>query len=175
MSEYELEAELLARCRDGDGEAYAQLYERYGRVLYANALRILRNSEAAEDAVQETFVRLVGALPAGKVSRVGPWLRRVNANYCIDRLRRRDTRGRELTEVELPAHRDEPQGTLRSALETAISALPERARQILLLHDVEGFKHSEIAESLAISVGTSKSQLFRARELLRASLGEASR
>lgn len=160
---------LLARCGRGEPEAFDELYRRHGDALYAIAWRMLRRPEEAEDVVQDVFVKLFQSAPTLRVEYPLAWLRRVTANLCIDRIRRRGRGELQLVpEHPLPASRES-----RGAgfdLERAVGTLPERAREVFLLHDVEGFKHREIAELLEISEGTSKSQLFRAREMLRGAL-----
>jgi RNA polymerase sigma-70 factor (ECF subfamily) len=160
---------LLARCGRGEPEAFDELYRRHGDALYAIAWRMLRSPEEAEDVVQDVFVKLFHAAPKLRVDYPLAWLRRVTANLCIDRIRRRGRSELQLIpDLPLPAARES-----RGAgfdLQRAVRTLPDRARQIFLLHDVEGFKHREIAEMLEISEGTSKSQLFRARQMLRDAL-----
>jgi len=158
--------ELLQRCRRGDAEAFGAIYDRYGNILYGTALRMLRRPAQAEDVVQEAFMKLHTKPPQPPVKNLGGWLHRVTTNAARDQLRRRQ----RLAEQELPARplsapaRDTGPGR---DIERAVQQLPERGRQVFMLHDVEGFKHAEIAGMLEISVGTSKSQLFRTRRLLR--------
>ncbi len=158
--------ELLERCRTGDAEAFGAIYDRYGNILYGTALRMLRRPEQAEDVVQVAFMKLHTKPPQPPVSNLGGWLHRVTTNAALDQLRKRQ----RLAEQELP---ERPMSAPKSGtgigrdIEIAVQSLPERGRQVFMLHDVEGFKHGEIAKMLEISVGTSKSQLFRTRRLLR--------
>lgn len=153
-------------CRDGDSVGFDEAYRRFGRSLYGTALRMLRGSADAEDAMQDTFLALYHKQPDLPPAALGPWLRRVLVNRCLDRLRR-GQRWRESevgVEHEPTAPADEYRGL---DLDRAVARLPERARVVFLLHDVEGFKHREMAEQLGLSDSTTKTQLFRARRLLR--------
>jgi RNA polymerase sigma-70 factor (ECF subfamily) len=146
-----------------------ELYRLLGKRLYGTALRLLGRPEEAEDAVHEAFLSLCRQ-PAGFVpDQAGGWLHRVLVNRCLDRLRGR-ARWREGPELESVAIHLPPSGDQRLDLERAVAGLPEGARRVFVLHDVEGFRHHEVAGLLGISEGTSKSQLFRARELLRRAL-----
>jgi RNA polymerase sigma-70 factor (ECF subfamily) len=129
-------------------------------------MRFLRRTDEAEDAVQDAFLAYYTAGPDLVESEAGAWLHRVLVNGCIDRLRRRD----RWKVAELDDHtvvQDVGSPGLGLDLEHAVARLPEKARVIFLLHDVEGFKHRELGEMLRVSEGTSKSQLFRARQMLR--------
>lgn len=157
-------------CREGDADGFTEIYRLFGRSLYGTALRMLGRPEEAEDAMQDTFVSFFRKVPDLPAHQVGAWLHRVLANECIDRLRR----GRRWRQSEL----DERSGAQRTQhiaarldLQAAVARLPEKARLVLVLHDVEGFKHREIGQMLGLSNGTSKSQLFRARAMLREALG----
>ena len=164
--------ELLNRCREGDAEAFGAIYDRYGNILYGTALRMLRRPEQAEDVVQVAFMKLHTKPPQPPVNNLGGWLHRVTTNAALDQLRRRQ----RLAEQELPERplvAAKGSAGMSRDIEQAVTQLPERGRQVFVLHDVEGFKHSEIAEMLEISVGTSKSQLFRTRRLLRELLAPA--
>jgi RNA polymerase sigma-70 factor (ECF subfamily) len=143
-----------------------EAYRRFGRSLYGTALRLLRRREDAEDAMQDTFLAFHRTRPALPADQAEPWLRRVLVNRCLDRLRR----GRRWRALELsdgPSGGAAPAGYLRVDLERAVARLPEGARLVFVLHDVEGFKHREIGEIMGLSEGTTKSQLSRARSLLR--------
>jgi len=164
------DGELLERCRQGDVEAFDALYVRHGRALYGLARRMLGRPEEAEDVVQDVFVTLYRSAETIAGDNPGAWLRRVTANRCIDRLRRSTRAPLQLLD-EIPPRASASRSSADALdLERALATLPDRARQIFVLHDVEGFRHREIAEMLEISDGTSKSQLFRARELLRSAL-----
>ena len=155
----------------GSEQAFRDLYRAHSRPLYGTALRMLRRREEAEDAVQDTFVSYYRKLPDIDSGRVGAWLHRVLVNHCIDRVRR--ARRWLESEVDQTAHVGAPPASGAGVdLDRAVAGLPERARVVFVLHDVEGFKHREIADMLDVNEGTAKSQLFRARQLLRAMLGK---
>ncbi len=164
------ERDDVALAVGGDAEAFERLYRRHvGKV---NALaRWLVGGSDVDDAVQEVFIRVWQKLGtfAGN-SAFGTWLHRVAVNAM---LRRRQTIGRararfaedEVALAAAPAPRHHPD--LKVAIERAVDTLPAGAREVFVLHDMEGFKHDEIAELLCIDPGTSRSQLHRARMLLR--------
>lgn len=166
--------DLLQRCRAGDAGGFTAVYRRYGRMLYGTALRMLGRPEDAEDAVQETFIRFCRKVAELEPEQLPSWLRRVLVNLCLDQFRRRRSRAEEELEPSVVAGAS-PRYGLGLDLRTAVAKLPERARLIFLLHDVEGFKHREIAALLDLSEGSTKSQLFRARELLRGAITAAPR
>ncbi len=148
-------------------EPLAELYRLLGRKLYSTALRMLRSPEEAEDVMQDAFLAFHRQGPGFEPRAAGAWLHRTLVNRCLDRLRSRARwREEEVGEGTLPPASIGD----RLDLERAVDKLPRSARLVFLLHDVEGFRHQEVAEMLGISAGTSKSQLFRARELLRAAL-----
>lgn len=156
----------------GDAEAFERLY-RIHLPRVASLARWLVGPEDVEDTVQEVFIRVWQKLGtfAGQ-SAFGTWLHRVAVNLM---LRRRQVSGQdrarfaELEGVPEPAAgRRDPE--LGMAIETAVTRLPRRARDVFVLHDVQGYRHEEIAALLGIDPGTSRSQLHRARMLLRGHL-----
>jgi RNA polymerase sigma-70 factor (ECF subfamily) len=142
--------------------------------IYALCWRLCGGDAAlAEDLVQESFIRAWGKLDLFRGdSSFGTWLHRLAANVALSdrriRLRRvkREQAMDEVTERTAVGAKDVSQG-LRSDLEQAIAALPERARTVLVLFDVEGYQHDEIAAMTGMAVGSSKAQLHRARKLVR--------
>jgi len=159
---------LAARARAGDVPAFEGLYRAHVAMVHGVARRILGRADA-EDATQEVFVRAWERLGTFRgESTFGAWLKTLAIRHVVNLLRAR--RPFESSDGEL-AGRATSAG-LRVDLEGAIEALPPGARAVFVLHDVEGRGHAEIAELLAVSVGTSKSQLHRARALLRESLRE---
>lgn len=168
---------LVRAASGGDRHAFEALYRRHVRRVYALLWRICGHEARAEDLVQEAFVRAWQALPAFRYeSAFSTWLHRLAVNTALMELRSR--RGNEDLETDdevLQQHagHDHPERAATGAeLERAIATLPPRARAVLVLHDVEGWKHEEIAAELGMAIGTSKAQLHRARHLLRARLGE---
>jgi len=161
----------------GSTTAFTALYSRHGRGLFATARRMLGRAEDAEDVMQDAFLTLFQKDPDLRVGEEGAWLHRVMVNKCIDRIRTRKRRPED--SIDIPEGEPGPRlpgvpatpSPERVDLPRAVETLPERARLVFLLHDVEGFRHTDVADALGISEGSSKSQLFRARELLRARLG----
>lgn len=152
----------------GEVEAFQRLYRRHVARVYTLARRMLGSSEEAEDATQEIFLRAWGALGAfrGEAS-FATWLHRLARNWILNRLRRDPGRLEVLAEEEGALDMEREEVELRLDLQAGIASLPTCARVVFVLHDVEGLKHREISELVGISVGTSKSQLHRARMLLR--------
>jgi RNA polymerase sigma-70 factor (ECF subfamily) len=130
--------------------------------------------EDAEDAVQEGFLRAHQALDRFDPAQTfGAWLNRIVANAALDLARRRKVRNAEELSDSIPdAFRDPAEsGELRRRLEVALAQLPDRARSVIVLHDIEGFTHAEIGEMLGIPGGTARSDLHHARQKLRVLLG----
>ena len=161
----------------GDRQAFQRLYRRHVERIHGALLRLSGYDYArAEDLTQEAFVRAWQKLAEFRhESAFGTWLYRLAVNGALMDLRSRkaDPVG-YVDEDSLPDHADTPFcAAEREELERAIGRLPPRARAVLVLHDVEGWKHEEIGQSLSMAVGTSKAQLHRARGLLRQLLGDA--
>jgi RNA polymerase sigma-70 factor (ECF subfamily) len=164
----------------GDESAFRELYRRHTPRLYQFVLRVMGGDELeAEDIVQEAWIRATRNLSAFRwESRFGTWLTGIGLNLCRNRLR---TSGRWTDLAEDAAGPAPPDSReTRIDLERAIALLAPGHRAVLILHDIEGFKHAEIAETLGVSEGTSKSQLFSARRAMRrllnppgSALGEA--
>ncbi|HEX6884105.1 MAG TPA: sigma-70 family RNA polymerase sigma factor [Planctomycetota bacterium] len=158
----------------GDRAAFERLYR--GTVARVHALaRRLLGAREAEEATQEVYLRAWAALPGFRgEARVATWLHRLARNTLINLVARAEPFARAGDEaLEAQAERGAATET-RLVLEEAIERLPSGARAVFVLHDVEGLLHEEIAARLGCSVGTSKSQLHRARLLLRAALSPAS-
>jgi RNA polymerase sigma-70 factor, ECF subfamily len=148
----------------------AALFETWGRGLFGTALRLLRRAEEAEDVLQEAFLAYHRQDLQLPMDEGRAWLRRVVVNRSLDRLRAgKRWRLEEISDDRLgsTAGNESGHGAARLDLERAVATLSDLARQIFLLHDVEGYEHREIAEVLNIPVGTSKSYLSRARATLR--------
>jgi RNA polymerase sigma-70 factor (ECF subfamily) len=150
-------------------DAFRALYEAHTPALYALAWNLTGGDQGeAEDLVQESWVRALVALPSfGARSALRSWLCGVLVNVRRGRMRG-DWRTVDAPDIELVADAPGPDDAID--LDRAIGALPEGARDVFVLHDVYGYTHREIAEMLGIVEGTSKSQLTRARTLLRNSL-----
>lgn len=167
------EIELVARAREGDDEAIHTLYRRHAARVYGLVRRLAGDDALAEDWAQEAWVRILRALPGFRGdARFSTWLYRIAVNSALHGRRRRQRRAsRELPLEVAPSPRapGDP-ALLRIRLERALDALPEGMRRVLVLHDVEGYTHEEIADLLGIAPGTSKSQLFKARARMRSTL-----
>jgi RNA polymerase sigma-70 factor (ECF subfamily) len=170
------DAQLVRRAASGDAQAFERLYRKHvGRVHGAVWRLCGRNQARAEELTQDAFVRAWRKLADFRhESAFGTWLYRLAVNVALMDLRSRGGH-EDLEEPILDREFQEPAGSDRRAelgmdLERLVAGLPPRARAVLVLHDVEGWKHEEIAAELGMAVGSSKAQLHRARGLLRARL-----
>ncbi|MBI4408798.1 MAG: RNA polymerase sigma factor [Gemmatimonadetes bacterium] len=164
--------ELVRRAQRGDGEAFDRLYELSVGRVYALCLRMCEDARVAEELTQDVFVHAWQRLDTFRgESAFSTWMHRLAVNVVLQERRSAGRRGLrlELTDdperagaLAPPAFPDE-----RMDLERAIATLPPGARLVLVLHDVEGYKHEEIAAMTGAAVGTVKAQLHRARRLLR--------
>ena len=154
----------------GDGEAFERLYRTHVSRVYGLACR-MAGSETADELTQDVFVRAWEKLGTFRgESAFSSWLYRLAVNLMCSRLRAlRLQREREMaSEIPLAAARARHDSIeIRLDFEVALERLPEGAREVFVLHDIEGYKHREIAELMEITSGTSKSQLHRARMILR--------
>jgi RNA polymerase sigma-70 factor, ECF subfamily len=168
------ERDLVLAAQRGEREAFSELVRRHQRRAYAVARSIVINHEDAEDAVQEAFLHAFKAIDRFLPDQAfGAWLHRIVANAALDATRRRKVRDAdELPETVASPFRDPAVGDeLRRRLKEALEALPERQRAVIVLHDVEGYKHAEIGKMLDIPEGTARSDLHYARSHLRQILG----
>jgi RNA polymerase sigma-70 factor (ECF subfamily) len=159
-----------------DVPAFEELYRQHSTRLFNLAWRMCGTRADAEDLLQEIFLLAYRKLPEFRGdAAVGTWLYRLAMNRCLDHLKSRQTRASgamtPLDEEAMPGpSMVNDGGVKRLDLERAIARLPEGARAVFVLHDVEGFQHHEVATILGISEGTSKSQVHKARLRLRALL-----
>lgn len=168
-------SDLVGRAQAGDEDAFAALYRAHVGRVHALCLRMAGDAHAAADLTQDVFVRAWEALPSFRGdSALGSWLHRLAVNVFLGNRRSNTRREKRVFGTAEPGLLERPQEGhtpgLGMDLEQAIAALPERARLVFVLHDVEGYQHGEIAEMTGVATGTSKAQLFRARRLLRGSL-----
>lgn len=156
--------------KQGDERAFRQLYRRHTPYLYQFALRLLGGDEVdAEDVVQETWIRAVEGFTAFRwQAELRTWLGGITLNLCRGIFRQRD-RAWLLTGPSVEPVVNQPD-VERLDMERAIARLPDGYRTVLVLHDIEGFRHGEIAAALGTTTGNSKSQLHRARRAVRALL-----
>jgi RNA polymerase sigma-70 factor (ECF subfamily) len=166
---------LVRRAQNGDRAAFEQIYrENVGRV-YAICLRIVVNAARAQELTQDVFVRawkMIGTFRGE--SAFSSWLYRLAVNVVLVDLRSKRRRTARVTVTDDLSIYDKGHNIAAPEtaidLERAIAALPDQARAVFVLHDVEGYQHGEIAALMGMAEGTSKAQLHRARKLLREAL-----
>jgi RNA polymerase sigma-70 factor (ECF subfamily) len=167
------DAALAAGCLSGDLRAYEQLYTMHGARMKNLARNLLGNPMDAEDAVQETFLKVQRSIAGfrGQSSFV-TWTYRILINTCYDarrsRLRKKEIANDDSSESPRPEPRASvAHPSLRMALERALASLTRHQRDVFLLYEVEGFRHAEIAGMLEITETASKNTLFQAKKNLR--------
>jgi RNA polymerase sigma-70 factor (ECF subfamily) len=164
--------ELVQRAQAGDVRAFERLYREHVERVFAVCYRIVADRSKAEELTQDVFVRVWEVIGSFRGESAFPsWLHRVAVNVVLVELRTEKRYQQRVTTVDdlEPFDKDArlaPPGEALD-LETAMARLPRQARAVFVLHDIEGFRHEEIAEQLGLAVGTSKAQLHRARKLLR--------
>lgn len=168
--------ELCRLASEGNLPAFEMIYQRYHRRTYSLCLRMTSSQTEAEDLTQEVFIQLFRKIGSFRGdSAFSTWLHRLTVNQVLMHFRRRSVKNERTTDDgEIPersvpgsANPGRMQVVDRIALKNAISELPNGYKNVFVLHDVEGFEHEEVARQLGISVGTSKSQLHKARLKLR--------
>lgn len=172
------DADNVQLAREGDVGAFEKLYRNNAGRVYGLCLRMVADRALAEDLAQEVFIRAWEKLSTFRgESAFSSWLHRLAVNVVLSRQRSRRRRQSRIVAVEDPeVHemRELPGSTSLPGtgvdLQKAVGGLPQGARRVFLLHDVEGFSHPEIAAMIGIAVGTSKAHLHRARKLLRKAL-----
>lgn len=170
------ERDLVRAAQAGDVSAFERLYRENMKRVYALCYRMSGNAQQAEELTQDVFVRAWQKLDSFRgESAFGSWLHPIAVNVTYSERRSRQRREARVTTTDdlTPFETDDKAGptpALGIDLERAIGGLPEGAREVFVLHDVEGLKHEEIATRVGIAVGTSKAQLHRARRLLREAL-----
>jgi RNA polymerase sigma-70 factor (ECF subfamily) len=171
------EASLVRDCQRGDRQAMERLYLRYRRRVYSLVARI-GGAAVADELSQEVFLKIYKNISKFRGdSQLGTWIYRLTVNATLTYVTRRP---RDLALEDQPleppaAPGPETDPALRARIERALAALPAGYRAVLVLHDVEGQSHEEIAEVLGCRVGTSKSQLHKARARMRELLGPLGR
>jgi len=175
--------DVVVAAQAGDGRAFAQIVEHYQRAVFAVAYRMTCDAAEAEDLAQEAFLRAWRKLDTFRPSEpLRPWLLRLATNVCINALKKRrpvavpmmaDEEGDALgpPSREPDAAEVASRGEIAARLERAIAELPDDYRLIITLRHVEELSYEEIADALALPLGTVKVRLFRARERLRRILG----
>jgi RNA polymerase sigma-70 factor (ECF subfamily) len=168
--------DLTQAAAGGDMVAFEEIYQRHHRRVYSICLRMLQNAYEAEDLTQDVFIQLYRKIGSFRGdSAFTTWLHRLTVNQVLMHFRKRNVKFEKTTDEG-----ETPEQTVRGtenpfkmpivdkiALESAIDQLPAGYKNVFVLHDVEGFEHEEVARILGCSVGTSKSQLHKARLKLR--------
>ena len=166
---------LVAAALAGRAEAFGTLVERYDRAVYHLCLRTMRDAQEAQDCAQEAFFKAFRSLHTFKPqAKFSTWIFSIAYHACCDRLAAR----KRFTSDEMPDRADPAAGPAALAerndeagrLRTAIDALPEKYRAVITLYHLQGRQYEEIAEVLKLPMGTVKTHLFRAKELLRKTL-----
>lgn len=175
----ESDASLVARVRLGDSAAFEALLRRHFRAAYLVALSRVGERADAEDVCQEAFLRSWESIQECRdPSRFSAWLIRIVRNTALNRREYLDVRAAdsldELTPIASASRTDHhtDQEELRATLQRALAQLPEAQREVVLLHDLEGLPHDEVAARLDLSVLMSRRHLSDARKRLRAILGD---
>ena len=184
------EEALIARCLLGDSESFRPLVQRYQRVVFSVAFRMLGARADAEDVAQQAFVDAFGALDRfrseGRTNAFSTWIIRIAINRCKDVLKSKkrteesldaDVAGGEAMFAHDPR---DPEASLaqvrqRHALERALARVPPKYREVLVLKDVEELSYEEIREILALPITTLKIRVVRARAMMREHLGQETR
>src|ERR1043165_3112937 len=164
--------DLTQRAAGGDMPAFEEIYQRHHRRVYSICLRMLQNASEAEDLTQDVFIQLYRKIGSFRGdSAFTTWLHRMTVNQVLMHFRKRTVKFEKTTEegerpVQIVSGTSNPERMRivdKIALDNAIEQLPEGYKNVFVLHDVEGFEHEEVAKILGCSVGTSKSQLHKAR------------
>ena len=171
------EQALIGRVREGDGVAARELYDAHVDRVYRICYRMAGEDHLAQDFTQETFVRALTKIDTFRgEAAFGTWLGSIATSVSLNGLRKvKRFRGREVELKDELRHGTGPspiEPDLKDRLNQAVDSLPEGYRTVFILHDLEGYTHQEIGETLGIQAGTSKSQLFRARAKLREDLAD---
>ena len=168
--------ELTQAAAAGNMVAFEEIYQRHHRRVYSICLRMLQNATEAEDLTQDVFIqvyRKIGSFRGD--SAFTTWLHRLTVNQVLMHFRKRNVKFEKTTEegetpIQIVGGTENPRKMPvvdKIAIENAIAQLPNGYRNVFVLHDVEGYEHEEVAKILGCSVGTSKSQLHKARLKLR--------
>lgn len=180
----ETEKKVVGKARAGDLSAFGLLYNNYSQNVYSRCLRLTKDPDAAEDLRQDVFIQAWKKISDFRGdSRFGTWLHRVTTNIVFMHFRKKkrhpeenqiSRRVKDQWSFEELLSSGPPQLDNRLLLTQAVSALRPGYRAVLMLHDVDGYKHEEIARILGIPPGTSKSNLYRAHRQIRSRLKRSS-
>ena len=180
----ETEKAVIGKARAGDLNAFSMLYATYSQNVYSRCLRLTKDPDTAEDLKQDVFIQAWKKISNFRGdSRFGTWLHRVTTNIVFMHFRKKKRHPEESTitrrvndqsPIEELLSSGPPQLDNRLLLSQAVSDLRPGYRAVLMLHDVDGYKHDEIAQILGIPPGTSKSNLYRAHRQIRSRLKRSS-
>jgi RNA polymerase sigma-70 factor (ECF subfamily) len=171
------DADLVARCLRGDADAFDVLVRRYYRTAFAVALGVLGNRQDAEDVVQDAFVKAIDRLEdCREPAKFVQWMLVIVRNRALSHRTYRKIRETSELLPEIAKADDSPfvdaaRSELADTLQSALATLSKVQREIVLLHDMDGWTHKDIADSLGITEVRSRQHLFVARKLLRERLG----
>jgi RNA polymerase sigma-70 factor (ECF subfamily) len=164
------EARLLEAARAGDMRAMEALYTAHSGRVFTVVRRLVGDDHLAEDVSQDAWVRAFEKLGSFRgEAAFGTWMHRLAVNTALNRLRRRDRRPEVESAAEPPTAPSDAADKIlnQRVLGQALDRLPDGYRRVLVMHDVEGMTHEEIADRLGVAIGTSKSQLHKARARMR--------
>lgn len=170
------DGELMRLIQAGDFSPAAEIFDRYSARIYNFAYRFLKNSEAAEDATQEVFMKMLRyAAQFHGDAKLSTWLFSITANHCRDHLRKADNRHKESEEtlISLPAPSDQAPDRILEArqnerrVQSALQKLTPEQREAILLSRYQGLSYAEIAQVSGCSEGAVKTRVFRAMETLK--------
>lgn len=171
------EFELVRQAAAGNSHAFRELYKNNASRVYAVCLRAAQDRDTADELTQEVFVKAWEKLGSFQFeSKFSSWLHSIAINQFLMMKRSEKRFNERVGELAEIINRDNPQAKIKQTydsridIEGALETLPEQARMTFILHDIEGYKHHEIAKMMGIETGTSKAHLHRARRMLRAEL-----
>lgn len=164
------DTDLVAQAVQGNSQAFRQLFDRHYRRIYALVWRLAGDHDSAHDVTQEVFIKVWRSLTSFRgESKFSTWLHTVATHVAISELRKQKRWQQGLVLTDDPTYSEQlagAQSTDVSLLDRLILRLPVQMRWVFVLHCIEGLRHEEVAQELGIAVGTSKTQVHRARALL---------
>lgn len=174
-AEFDIHHNLVRRCQRGEQAAFKELYQLYSKAMFNISMRMMHTQQAAEDVLQDAFVDAFKKIGSFRFdSSIGAWIKRIVVNHCINELKKKKAdidltdsydayESRNSTSVD---QEEEPQYSV-GQVKQAMQELPDGCRLIFSLYMLEGYDHGEIAEIMNVSESTSKSQLLRAKRLIK--------
>ncbi len=172
------QAELIEKCKNNDRKAQMKLYNTYCDAMFCVAMRFVKNTDDAEDVLQEAFIKAFQKLDQFKAEvTFGAWIKRIVINKCIDFIKSKKEQLISLDESYMHIADDDDWSVEETItideVKQAIDCLPEKFKYVVMLFLIEGYDHSEIADILNISETASRTQLFRGKNKLRGLLKSA--